>query len=100
MAIEVKWTRQAVESFKNNIDYLEENWSSKEIAKFVKETEKIIDRLQKYPKSYPPGAKDKRYRRVRINKHIVLFYRYFESKNKISLITFWHVRQNPTRLKY
>ena len=100
MAIEIKWTQQAIETFKSNIDYLASKWSNKEITKFVQETEKIINRLQKYPESYPPGIKDKRYRKVRINKYIVLFYRYFESKKKISLITFWHVRQDPDQLKY
>lgn len=100
MAIEIKWTEQAKESFAANINYLAEEWSEKEIARFVQETESIIRRVQQNPEAYPVGIRDNRYRRARINKYIVLFYRYFEIKNKISLITFWHSKQNPSKLKY
>jgi len=56
--------------------------------------------MQQYPEAYPVGIRNHHYRRARINKYIVLFYRYFENKNKISLITFGNSKQDPSKLKY
>lgn len=100
MAIEIKWTKEAEESFETNIAYLEKEWTGKEITKFITQTEDIINRLSQYPEAYPPGIKNSKYRRVRLNKYIVLFYCYYKAKQEIALITFWHIKQNPQKLKY
>ena len=100
MAIEIEWSVEADETFSQNVHYLQNEWSDKEVEQFIKQTETVIKRLQLFPESYPPGNKSKRYRKARLNKYIALFYRYYKTKRKIILITFWNVKQNTENLKY
>lgn len=60
----------------------------------------ILLRIEKYPEMYTPSAKNPRVRKVAINKYIVLYYRYYSSKKEIVLLTFWHNKQDPKKLKY
>jgi plasmid stabilization system protein ParE len=100
MAVKINWSREARESFSENINYLHEEWTEREAKTFVQQTQKVISRLEIYPESYPPGNKNKKYRKARLNKYIVLFYRYYKTKGTITLISFWNVKQNPVHLKY
>ena len=100
MAIEVSWTNEAIKTFQENIDYLQNHWSDKEVVRFIQQTENIIVRLKKFPQSYPPGYRNKKYRKARMNKYIALFYSYTKSNSKIVLLSFWNVKQDPDKLKY
>ncbi len=100
MAIEVYWSLEADTTYNRNIDYLLNEWSETEVAKFIKQTDKVIKRLQIFPESYPYGKKSKKYRKVRLNKYIALFYRYYKTKRKITLISFWNMKKNPERMEF
>jgi ParE toxin of type II toxin-antitoxin system, parDE len=100
MAIEVSWSDEAVKTFQENINYLQEEWSDKEVIRFIQQTENIIIRLKKFPQSYLPGYKNKKYRKARLNKYIAIFYSYNKSNSKIVLLSFWNVKQDPGKLKY
>jgi plasmid stabilization system protein ParE len=100
MAVGINWTPEASETFAQNFDYLLQEWSEKEAQKFLAQTNLVVNRLQLFPESYPPGSKNKKYRRARINKYIVLFYAFHKSKKNITLITFWNVKQHPDKLKH
>jgi ParE toxin of type II toxin-antitoxin system, parDE len=100
MAIEVSWSDEAIKTFQENIDFLQEYWSGKEVVRFLQQTENIIIRLKKFPLSYPPGYKNKKYRKARLNKYIAVFYSYNKSNGKIVLLSFWNVKQDPGKLKY
>ncbi|MBS1600897.1 MAG: type II toxin-antitoxin system RelE/ParE family toxin [Bacteroidetes bacterium] len=100
MAIEVNWSDEAKETFEKNINYLQNEWSEKDVIKFIQQTEIIVEWLKKFPLSFPPGLKNKKYRRARLNKYIALFYRFYKTKDQVILITFWNIKQNPGKLKY
>jgi|GEM_PF-2837936 len=55
---------------------------------------------EQYPESYPIGNRSNKYRKARLNKYIVLFYRYYKTKGRVVLPTFWNVKQDPSKLKY
>lgn len=100
MAVKVIWTHEADETFTRNIIYLQKEWSEKEIRNFVQQTQRVIDRIATYPESYPTGVKSKNYRRARLNKYIVLFYKYHKASNKLVLLTFWNTKQDITKAKF
>ena len=100
MAIEIDWSPEAAESFSRNFNYLQCEWGDKEAEKFLNQTLQVINRLRLFPESFPQGAKSKKYRKARLNKYIVLFYSYYKTKKKITLVTFWNVKQDPEKLKY
>ena len=100
MAIEIGWSDEAKTTFDHNIFYLQSEWTDKEVIKFIQQTEQAIKRIEEYPESYPPGNRSKKYRKARLNKYIVLFYRYYKSKSSVILLSFWNIKQDPSKLKY
>ena len=100
MSVKVVWTLEAESLFTKNIYYLRDQWSEKEVGNFITQTEKIIDRIKKHPESFPQGVNSKSYRRARLNKYIVLFYKYYKAQKKVVLLTFWNTKQDLSKLKY
>jgi hypothetical protein len=47
-------------TFDDNISYLLNVWTEREVKRFVKQTEFVISRLQEYPESYIPSLKNKK----------------------------------------
>ena len=100
MAVEITWAPEAEETFDKNFNYLLNEWGDKQAEKFVQQTDQVIMRLQLFPESYPPGSQSKKYRKARLNKYVVLFYAYYKTKKKTTLVSFWNVKQDPHKLKY
>ncbi|MBE2289026.1 MAG: type II toxin-antitoxin system RelE/ParE family toxin [Chitinophagaceae bacterium] len=100
MAIEVVWTHEAIQTFDRQIIYITSEWGELAAEKLFRSTDSAIQRIQLFPESYPPGVHRKTYRRARLNRHIVMFYKYHKAQRKISIITFWHSKQDPGKLKY
>ncbi len=100
MAIVIKWTNEAKQTFDQNINYLLEEWTEREIKNFVKQTNYVILRIAAQPAMYPASRKNTKIRKAAINKYIVLYYRYYSVKKEVILLTFWHNKQDPEKLKY
>jgi plasmid stabilization system protein ParE len=73
MAFKIVWSEEAYKTFTQNLDYLKREWSDKEIDKFTKALNEIIERIKKYPESFPSSPKDTSIRKARINKYIHYF---------------------------
>ena len=100
MAIEIVWSDEAQKAYEENITYLQKEWSEKEVANFVADTWRVLKRIDIFPESYPVGTTNKKYRKARLNKYIVLFYNYRNTAKTIQLVTFWNTKQNPSKLKH
>lgn len=100
MDVIIDWSDEATKTFDKNIKYLAESWTEKEIKNFIKQTTHILSRIEKHPEMYSPSLKTPGVRKVAINKYIILFYQYYSSFNKIVLLSFWHNKLDPRKLKY
>ncbi len=100
MAIKIIWSNEAENTFQKNIEYLQNNWTEKEILNFVRQTNHIVFRIEENPLMYMASPKSRSIRKVKINKYIVLYYKYYVSKKEVILLSFWHSRQDPKKLKY
>lgn len=94
MVKKIIWTPEAQETYQNIISYLLENWSEKEIEKFVSITEKIIESIAHQPLMFRRSEKYNFHEAV-ITKHNILIY--VVKTDCIDLISFWDTRQNPVR---
>jgi plasmid stabilization system protein ParE len=47
MAVELVWTKRAIQGYDRIIKYLEEKWSEKEVKYFVRETAHFFELLKK-----------------------------------------------------
>lgn len=100
MDCKINWTNRAWRTYKANIDYLQEAWTTKEISNFVLLVDKRLANLSKHPRIGNP--RNKKYPNIRctlIHKRILLLYKLKPLKNEIDLLVFWNTYQNPQRLK-
>ena len=96
MAKEIKWTPESIETFNGIIDYLQNNWSEREIENFVEATDQIIDYITNHPKMFRQTDK-KNVREALVTPHNFLIYKIYSTH--IDLITFWDTRKNPRKKK-
>ena len=96
MAFKIIYSPLAKESFQHNISYLKENWTIKEIQKFIQKTSDVIDILKIQPVLFSVSEFDKTIRKVVIIKQITLFYEF--DKENVYLHLFWNNYQDPERI--
>jgi plasmid stabilization system protein ParE len=96
MVKEVRWTNEAVESFKNIIHYLEENLTKQEIENFIPATDNVVAYISKHPEMFRKTNK-RNLREALVTSQNLLIYKVY--KSHIDLITFWDTRQHPRKKK-
>jgi plasmid stabilization system protein ParE len=94
MEKQIIWTPQAEKSFKQIIDYLEENWTKKEVLNFIKATEDTITYIAKNPKMFRQSFRENLFEAI-VTKHNLLIFNIKDTT--IDIITFWDTRQHPKK---
>ena len=96
MACKVNWTPKALLTFNDNITSLEENWTKKEIIKFISLVEEKIMNIAQHPKiGSSRNLKNPNIRFTLIHKRVALIYRHRPRKNEIEQLVFWNTYQKP-----
>ncbi len=75
MALKIFWTIQAYNGLKKVINFLEENWSAKEILNLEIKLNSFLFRIKKHPNLYPYTSKIKNLRKGLIDKNNYIIYR-------------------------
>ncbi len=99
MALAVRWSLEAEETFDTIIEYLQSHWSEKEVRKFVQRTMRVIGQIETNPYLF----KQTSFFAIRlayITKHISLLYFVNETEGVIDLYSFWDNRKNPLTRPY
>lgn len=99
MGFEVVWTKQALDTFAHNIDYLQQHWTEKEIVAFTKKVTNILAAVREQPLMYRKSDKLKNVHVGVIIKQVSLVYRVKSRKKEIELIAFIDTRQDPAKRK-
>lgn len=92
------WSEAALSDLQNIIDYLSENWTSKEIQNFAKRLEKRVELIVLNPKLFAKTSKRKNIRRSVLTKHTVIYYESNEAS--VTILALFNSRQNPKKLKF
>ncbi len=95
--MQIKFSKTARISLKENIDFLKAVWTTKEIIAFLDEVEELNEILksgkfklyQKYSKNIYSALIGK--------KHVRVYFRK-EKVNVIKILLYFYVRQNPEKL--
>ncbi len=99
MALNIRWTPEAEDNFSSILDYLESEWSEKEIRKFARKTQIIIEQIAINPKMFKAAGTEE-IRKAVITRQTSLFYFVDEELELITLLAFWDNRRNPFHSKY
>lgn len=100
MACQVNWTDRAWKTYEANINYLQQEWTAREITNFVKLVDKKIANLSKQPRI--GSIRNKKYPNIRytlVHKRVALIYKHKPAKKEIDLLVFWNTWQHPRKLK-
>ncbi len=92
MALEIKWTKRAEISFQRIVEYIEEEWSEKTAAKFVKKVNMFLKALELQPDIGKIEVEDKGIRGFVFSRQTTIFYRI--KNNRIILLNFFDNRKN------
>lgn len=91
--MDIFWTITAKETYLYVLDYLEEVWDQKYVAKFVSDTEKSLKLISEYPLIHELVADRVEVRKAVLHKNCSFLYRV--KNNTIELLAFWDTRQEP-----
>jgi len=96
MAYKIINTAVAKKSFQQNIMYLKEDWTIKEVKNFILKTESIINLLKISPQTFQKWEYNSSVRKVLVVKQITLFYRI--NGETVEILLFWNNYKNPDYL--
>ncbi len=95
MALKIVWTPQALQGLDKVLEYLEKEWTAKEILSLEKKIQEFIERISKYPEIYPSTNQYKHTRKAVIDKNNYIIYRIKPRKGIIELINYRGTKQKP-----
>ncbi len=97
MTYPVIWLPEAESTFKQNLDYLGDEWSTQVKANFLTRVDETISLVSTNPNLYPVHRKKDQVRKCVVHPRITL---YFKVKNeKVYLIIFWNSYQDPKKIR-
>lgn len=93
----ILWTNNAISELEETIEYLEINWSEKELRKFSEKLDHTIELISKTPEIFPNSYEKKGIRKAVVEKHNSLYYRIKEKS--IEIISLFSNQKNPDKKK-
>ncbi|OWK74939.1 hypothetical protein CBW16_05985 [Flavobacteriaceae bacterium JJC] len=93
---EIVWSDHALNELTQTLEYLEQNFTEKELKKLSKEIEKSVNLISKNPFIFS-DSEIRNVRKVIISRYNTLYYRIKEED--IEIISFFSNRQNPAKRK-
>ncbi|MCG3165142.1 MAG: hypothetical protein POELPBGB_00903 [Bacteroidia bacterium] len=94
--MKIVWSADAIADYEQNINYLLDEWGTKETQQFIDEVSEMLGTISEMPELFPLSD----YRNVRkcvVRKQISILYRV--SNKQIELVRIWNNKQNPEKLK-
>ena len=93
----ILWTDNALKELEKTIEYLEENWTEKELQSLALQLEETLMLVSQNPNLFQVSDIKKEIRRVIILSHNTLYYRI--GATHIEIISFFSNRQSPKKRK-
>ena len=99
MVCEIIWSSFAIKTYIDNINYLQLEWTDREVANFIQATHRKLNLLSNFPNAGIATNKRIGLRKTIVVKRILLIYRYKPRKHTIELVQFFNTWQNPIKMK-
>ena len=92
---EVRWSSRAIRDLEKIIQYLETNWSEKEVKNFNVKLDKAIILISTRPKLFRLTNFRKNLRRCVLSQQTTIYFQ--EVEKKIYIVTLFDNRSNPAK---
>ncbi len=93
----IHWSQESIRQTDHIIQYLDENWTIKEISRFLSALKGFEELVTYNPEVYPESLLKKGFRRAVILKQISVIYSFESEIIKIHII--YDNRRNPEKIK-
>jgi len=93
----ILWTDFALSELEKTIEYLEENWTERELKNLAEKIEETLTLISHNPNLFQASDIKKEIRRVVVAMHNTMYYRV--KNNTIEIISFFSNRQSPKKRK-
>ena len=93
----ILWTENALEELENTIDYLQKNFSEKEIKKLATAVEKMIATIAHNPYTFSQTYFKESVRKVVVTRYNTLYYQI--KNDNVEILSFFSNRQSPDKVK-
>ena len=93
----ILWTDHAIAELKETLEYLENNWTERELRRFSAKLDHTIELISKSPEIFPTSFEKKNIRKAVVEKHNNLYYRI--NKNTIEVVSLFSNKKNPYKKK-
>ena len=97
MALKVRWTQEAVNQLDGIIEYLELNWSHKEIKSFFRKLEEAVRSISEYPDRNKLSERKPGTREYQLTRHTTIFYDFDDAH--VTILLLWQNMMDPKKLK-
>lgn len=91
----ILWTDNALEELDQTVEFLETNWTVKELRNFASKLDHILEIISKSPEIFPADFNKKEIRKAVVDKNNTLYYR--TKGITIEVISLFSNRQNPKK---
>ncbi|WP_158837454.1 type II toxin-antitoxin system RelE/ParE family toxin [Polaribacter sp. L3A8] len=91
------WTDHAISELKETLEYLEYQWTERELRIFSAKLDHTITLISKSPEIFPSSLGKNGIRKAVIEKHNTLYYRI--NIDTIEILSLFSNRQNPKKNK-
>lgn len=95
--LKIKWSEEATKNLENIINYLEINWTSKEVSKFFGKLEKQILLLSLFPEAFPVSTTKSNIHRCVFLRNLTIYY--IIDNDSLVLLALFDTRQHPSNIK-
>ncbi|MFV8351482.1 type II toxin-antitoxin system RelE/ParE family toxin [Flavobacterium sp. XS2P14] len=95
MALKIKWTPQADNGLAIVIEYLEAEWTLREILQLEENINQVANQISLFPDLYPKSETYKNLHKAIIDKNNYLVYRVNYKNSSIEIINFKGTKQKP-----
>ena len=93
--MEILITGRAEKKYKLIKEYIRSQWGDNLVSVFEQKTKDFLDLLKNFPKMGSVEVKEKQIRGILLTKYTKIFYRI--KGNRIIILTFFDVRQDPIK---
>ena len=97
--LKVVWTEHALDELRRTVQYLESNFSDREINRLAEKIETVVRSISRFPDLYPESSQRQGVRRASVTKFNTLYYRTNEERRQIEILSFFPNRKDPEELE-
>ncbi|WP_029038038.1 type II toxin-antitoxin system RelE/ParE family toxin [Salinimicrobium xinjiangense] len=93
----IQWSNHALSELEDTIEYLEKNWTERELKNFSQELDHTIELISKNPELFQLSKKNNTVRRAVVARFNNLYYR--QKNDAVEILSLFSNRQDPEKIR-